>query len=50
MLNDPNCKTQNGLPSAVLAEAQALQGYYSINKLSLSLVGNTSLTTLESAL
>ncbi|EGG13075.1 uncharacterized protein MELLADRAFT_58565 [Melampsora larici-populina 98AG31] len=50
MLNDPDCKTQNQLPSAVLAEAQALQGYYTIEKLSLSLVGNTSLTTVKSTL
>lgn len=50
MLIDPNRKTQNQPPSAVLAEAQALQAYYTIDKMSLSLVGHTSLSTLESAL
>lgn len=50
MLKDPKRKTQNRPPSAVLAEAQALQGYYSLDKMSLSLAGNTSLSTLESAL
>ncbi|EGG12824.1 uncharacterized protein MELLADRAFT_76369 [Melampsora larici-populina 98AG31] len=50
MLNDPKRKTQNRPPSNVLGEAQALQGYYTMDKMSLSLVGNTSLATLESAL
>ncbi|EGG11558.1 uncharacterized protein MELLADRAFT_91136 [Melampsora larici-populina 98AG31] len=50
MLNDPKRKTQNRPPSKVLAEAQALQGYYTMDKMSLSLVGNTSLATLELAL
>ncbi|EGG04641.1 uncharacterized protein MELLADRAFT_64767 [Melampsora larici-populina 98AG31] len=50
MLNDPKRKTQNRPPSAILGEAQALQGYYTMDKMSLSLVGNTSLATLESAL
>ncbi|EGF97733.1 uncharacterized protein MELLADRAFT_69799 [Melampsora larici-populina 98AG31] len=50
LLNDPKRKTQNRPPSNILAEAQALQGYYTMDKMSLSLVGNTSLATLESAL
>ncbi|KAH9808047.1 hypothetical protein DFH28DRAFT_1199040 [Melampsora americana] len=50
MLNDPKRKTQNRPPPAILAEAQALQGYYTMDKMSLSLVGNTTLATLESAL
>ncbi|EGG03248.1 uncharacterized protein MELLADRAFT_65668 [Melampsora larici-populina 98AG31] len=43
MLNEPKRKTQNRPPSAILGEAQALQGYYTMDKMSLSLVDSKAL-------
>lgn len=50
LLADPNRKINNRPPPKVLAEAQGLQGYYSLDKMSLALAGCTSLRTLESCL
>lgn len=50
MLADPTRRINNRPPPKILAEAQACQAYYKMDKMSLSLLGHTSLQTLESHL